>query len=284
MGRLRRCGARFGGRSTHGRLGAFLAEIEPQVEHFEFSGGRAARRPRGLLRAHEEARVLLGGPVGHAQGAPLAERAAGAHEHAALQPGPASSSSSRAATCSGRLAEGEPAEVGLRLRRRELRARAGARPLRCARRWSRDAIVTASWWESASTAATCASALQKKGWRIWSSARARSSEPQSANPIRRPQSPYTLEKVRRSARFGCSPSSVTEDVGIVEDVELAVGLVDDHADVAPVRPRETRDVIERAARCTWVVRVATIDKACGDGDLAQHRIEVVAAPLRRAER
>ena len=56
---------------------------------------------------------------------------------------------------------------------------------RCARRGA----ATSSWWRSASIAAACAAALQKNGWRTWSTAVRKSSEPHSAKPTRSPQSP-----------------------------------------------------------------------------------------------
>ena len=199
VGRRRDVAVRCGSRCGHGRLQLFVADIgvTRQVATRKCfttaSAHRKLRSPRQAPRAWssqhfgerlQEARVLLGRAVGDAQRALAPERAAAAHEHAALRAGRASPRPRRAPR-RARTSRSWPAT-----RRARARARAAARPPR-----SRSAIVrvtrsvTASWWASASTAAACASALQKNGWRTWSTARGSSSEPHSAKPTRSPHRP-----------------------------------------------------------------------------------------------
>jgi hypothetical protein len=64
-------------------------------------------------------------------------------------------------------------------------------------------------------------------------------------------------------------------VGIVERVELAVGLVDDHADVARHTLDERGHGLGGQRGRRGVVGVADDDQARGRGDLLRHGIEVV---------
>ena len=64
-------------------------------------------------------------------------------------------------------------------------------------------------------------------------------------------------------------------VGVLEDVELAVGLVEDHRDVPRNVGDERRDVLERQRGRGRVVRVADDHEPRRDGDLLAHRREVV---------
>ena len=66
--------------------------------------------------------------------------------------------------------------------------RPSSRPSRSARFHS-TRRATSSWWRSASVAAACAAALQKNGWRTWSTAMRNSSAPHSAKPTRSPHRP-----------------------------------------------------------------------------------------------
>ena len=65
-------------------------------------------------------------------------------------------------------------------------------------------------------------------------------------------------------------------VGIVEQVELAVGLVDDHADVAQDLREEGLDVPQGERGRGRVVRVADDDEARRRRDLRGHAVELVA--------
>ena len=97
-----------------------------------------------------------------------------------------SRSASAGSSASGRSNQTKLAcdSAGSRPRRRS----PSSSPIRSARLRS-TRRVTSSWWLSASTAAACAAALQKNGWRTWSTAVRNASEPQSAKPTRSPQRP-----------------------------------------------------------------------------------------------
>ena len=148
-------------------------------------------------------------------------------------------------------------------------------PIRSARlRSTRRA--TSSWWLSASSAAAWAAALQKNGWRTWSTAVRKSSDPQSAKPTRRPQQPVDLRERPQQHEVRVLLEQRDRLVGVLEDVELAVGLVEDHGDVARDVGDERRDLLERQRGRGRVVRVADDDQPRGDGDLLAHLREVVA--------
>ncbi len=64
-------------------------------------------------------------------------------------------------------------------------------------------------------------------------------------------------------------------VGVLEQVELAVGLVEDHADLRRYLLDERADLREPDRGARRVVRVADDRQSRGDGDLAEHRGQVV---------
>ena len=140
-------------------------------------GGRRHQRGASLQQRGErfqEALVLGLRADRDAQRAVAAQRAAGAHEDAALgQP-------AQDVALDDVLAQVEPDEVRLRLGGLEAqRPQPVLRPMRSARLRS-TRRVTSSWWFSASSAAACAAALQKNGWRTWSTAVRNASDPHSA--------------------------------------------------------------------------------------------------------
>ena len=64
-------------------------------------------------------------------------------------------------------------------------------------------------------------------------------------------------------------------VRVLQDVELGVGLVEDHGDVRRDVGDERLDVLERQRGRGRVVRVADDDEPRGDGDLLAHLVQVV---------
>ena len=64
--------------------------------------------------------------------------------------------------------------------------------------------------------------------------------------------------------------------GVLEQAELDVGLVEDHADVPRDAGHELRDLVQRQRGRGRVVRVADDQQPGGGGDLLAHRFEVVA--------
>ena len=136
--------------------------------------------------------------------------------------------------------------------------------------------LTSSWWRSASIAAAWAAALQKKGWRTWLTAVTNSSEPHSAKPTRRPAEAVDLREGPQQHDVAMALEQVERRVGVVEQVELAVGLVDDHADVAGAparrrprsRPPAARSIVGLFGLQTMTSRVAAVISA-------RHRVEVV---------
>ena len=75
------------------------------------------------------------------------------------------------------------------------------------------------------------------------------------------------------------PQQVDRRVGVVEGRELAVGLVEQDGDVARDLRDEVGDRVVRQRRARRVVRVADDDHPRGDGDLPQHRLQVVLLAL-----
>ena len=72
---------------------------------------------------------------------------------------------------------------------------------------------------------------------------------------------------------------VDRRVGVVEQVELAVGLVEDHATSGGTRSTNAAIVVERQRGARRVVGVADDDQPRGDRDLGGHRVEVVAVAV-----
>ena len=180
------------------------------------------------------------------------------------------------------LAEREPAEVRLRGGGLEPeRTQALVDQMRSAT-VSVTRSSTSSWWASASTAAAWASALQKNGWRTWSSARGSSSRAAQREADAQAAQAVDLGEGPQQHQVGVRVEQLQRGVGVVERVELAVGLVKDHAHVRRHLGEEVGDVRQRHGGAGGVVGVADDHQPRGDGDLAQHRAQVVALARRRA--
>jgi hypothetical protein len=71
------------------------------------------------------------------------------------------------------------------------------------------------------------------------------------------------------------PQEIGARIGVVEDLHLDVGLVEDHGHVSRDLLEEGLDLSDRQRRPRRVVRVADDHELGGDGDLGRHRVEVV---------
>ena len=189
-------------------------------------------RPRSQPQGVQEALVLLARPIADADVARAAQRRARADDHARVRRAPRPPRprrhrrgrprrSSRASPASGGRARGRPP------RRRPAR-RSSARP----------ACATSSWCRIASAPAACASALTENGWRTASSAaRTLADVERVADP--QPGEPVALGERAQDDEVRAAPPEVDARVGVVVELVLGVGLVEDHGDVVRDLPRRT---------------------------------------------
>src|SRR5437867_2910386 len=98
-------------------------------------------------------------------------------------------------------------------------------------------------------------------------------------------SPRTTSASSRSPRsiqekFACEGGEEVDGrVGVVVELELDVGLVEDDRDVAGQPLAERPDLRRREVGAGRVVRVADEDELGRRGDLGGHRVEVVDVPV-----
>ena len=106
---------------------------------------------------------------------------------------------------------------------------------------SRAAIVsstrrrTSSWWRRASVAAACAATLAEERLADLVDGGAEGLRAAQREPDAQPGEAVDLREGPQQDEVGMGVEQVDGRVGVVERVELAVGLVDDHADVSGTR-------------------------------------------------
>ena len=255
------------------RAVGLVADCAAGVEQIATGVHRHARPERV-----EEARFSSGCRRSRAARPPRAERAAGAHEHAALgqaarRPSPSSRSRRR-----GRTSRSWP---GSRPARRPSARRPSSSSMRSATvRSTRSS--TASWWLSASTAAACAARCRRTAGAP-GRRRAGSSSSRTARSRRAARTARRPWRRCAAARGWGGGQQVERGVGVVEHVELAVGLVEDHADVRGA-PAPTNAAISASGSAVRrrVVGVADDDQARRGGDLARASRRGRGARRRRA--
>ena len=163
---------------------------------------------------------------------------------------------------------------------RRARARVpAARPrARCARRGcARRGASTSSWWLSASTAAAWAAALQKNGWRTWSTAVGRppSRTARSRRAARRARRPWRMCAAARG--WGACRAAAIDVVGVLQHVELAVGLVEDHARRGAGRSRRTSAISSSGSAVeVGLFGLHTITRRVAAVISSAHLVELVA--------
>ena len=263
------------GRPARGRaLGATATTTSSSTRSWRRLARRGAARASAALERGEEAPVLLRRAVGDPDVAGAAERRAGADDDPCSASAATISASSRSPSA---IQEKLACESGVSRPSSRTPSSTVTRStiVRSTRR------VTSSEWRTASAGGRLGDGVdaERLAHGVDRGAERRRAErvadPQAGEPVDLGEGPQQ-DQVRELA------AQVDGRVGVVVELELDVGLVDDHRDVLGDALAELGDPRRRQVGRGRVVRVADDQQLGRRGDLGEHRVEVVDVARRRA--